>query len=219
MLPAKLTLVSGESHLSEDEIQRHFADITYYNSLLVNSKPRSVDYFARGLDYLLVKNPDAAITDADAAIKLSPQFMLAYLLRADAHYMQYRMAQARDASTSELLLGAPDAKSQAMLRQRQDVTTLDLMVKDLDQVIKLSPKNVYAHFNKGNAYMLQGDYTGAISCYSTAIELKPDLGEAYYNRGLMYLRMGNKTLGVADLSKAGELGVLPSYNVLKRMKR
>ena len=35
----------------------------------------------------------------------------------------------------------------------------------------------------------------------------------------MYLRMGNKALGIADLSKAGELGVLPSYNILKRMSR
>ena len=133
--------------------------------------------------------------------------------------MQYRMAQAQDANAHGLLADAPDALSQAMLRQRQDVTTLDLMMADLDQAIKLSPKNVYAHFNKGNVYMLQGDYTSAISSYSHAIELKPDLGEAYYNRGLMYLRMGNKTLGVADLSKAGELGILPSYNVLKRMTR
>lgn len=219
LLPATLTLVNGDPQLSEDDIHRHFSNIDYYNSLLSTSKPRSIDYFARGLDYLLVKNPDAAIADADAAIALSPQFMLAYLLRADAHYMQYRMAQVRDAGSAGLPADAPDAKSQAMLRQRQDVTTLDMMQDDLDQAIKLSPKNVYAHFNKGNAYMLQGDYTSAISCYNAAIELKPDLGEAYYNRGLMYLRMGNKTLGVADLSKAGELGVLPSYNVLKRMTR
>ena len=141
------------------------------------------------------------------------------MLRANAHYMQYRMAQALDANDEALLAEAPDAKSMAMLRQRQDVTTLDLMFADLDEVIKLSPKNVYAHYNKGNAYMLQGDYTSAISCYSHAIELKPDLAQAYYNRGLMYLRLGNKTLGVADLSKAGELGVLPSYNILKRMTR
>jgi len=92
-------------------------------------------------------------------------------------------------------------------------------VADLDQVIKLAPKNVYAHYNKGNIYMLQGDYTSAINSYSNAIQLKPDLAEAYYNRGLMYLRMGNKELGVADLSKAGELGVLPSYSILKRMTR
>lgn len=212
-LPGTLTLVNGESQLSAEEIQLHFSDIEYYNSLFVNANPRSIDYFARGLDYLLVKNPDAAVNDADSAISMSPQFMLAYLLRADAHYMQYRMAQVQDEGADN----APDVKSQTMLRQRVDAATLDLVMADLNQVIKLSPKNVYAHFNKGNVYMLQGDYTSAISSYSTAIELKPDLAEAYYNRGLMYLRMGNKALGVADISKAGELGVLPSYNILKRM--
>ena len=219
LLPAKLTLISGDSQLSEDDIKRHFTDIDYYNSLLAHAKPRSVDYFARGLDYLLVKNPDAAIADADAAIAMSPQFMLAYMLRADAHYMQYLMAQVREPGTAEALVVSPADKSQAMLRQRVESTMLNQMVSDLNEAIKLSPKNVYAYFNKGNAYMLQGDYTSAISCYSAAIDFKPDLGEAYYNRGLMYLRMGNKTLGVADLSKAGELGVLPSYNVLKRMTR
>ena len=217
LLPATLTLVVGETQLGAEEIVRHFNDIEYCNSLLANAKPRSVDYFARGLDYLMVKNPDAAIADADAAIDLNPQFMLAYFLRADALYMKYRMDQGRDGG--DAALSAPDAKSLVMLRQRQDVATLDMMLADLDRVLNLSPKNMYAHYNKGNVYMLQGDYTSAISSYSRAIELKPDLAEAYYNRGLMYLRMGNKTLGVADLSKAGELGVLPSYNVLKRMTR
>ena len=219
LLRGTLTLINGEHQLDEEEIQRNFANIDYYNSLIASSKPRSIDYFARGMEYMLVKNPDAAISDADVAIAMSSQFMLAYFMRANAHYMQYRMAQARDAQNGDLQADAPDNKSQAMLRLRQDATTLDLMIADLDQVIKLSPKNVYAHYNKGNCYMLQGDYTSAISCYTAAIEIKPDLAEAYYNRGLMYLRMGNKEMGVADLSKAGELGVLPSYNVLKRMSR
>ena len=213
LLPGTLTIIPGVPQLQAEEIQRHFNDIEYYKSLLGSAKPRSIDLFARGLDYLLVKNPESAIEDADSAIVLSPNFMLAFLLRADAHYMQYRMAQARDknsASGNEL-----DAKA----RQHMDEMMLDLVRKDLDQAIKLSPKNVYAHFNKGNVYMLQGDYTSAISCYTTAIELKPDLAEAYYNRGLMYLRLGNKTSGINDLSKAGELGILPSYNVLKRMTR
>lgn len=219
LLPGTLTLVLGEAQLNAEEIQRHFNDIEYFNSLMANSKPRAIDLFARGMDYLLVKNPDAAISDADAVLTLNPQFMLAYLLRADAHYMQYRMAQARDAAAVDPLADAPDARSGAMLRQRQDVTTLDLVMADLDQAIKLSPKNVYAHYNRGNVYMLMGDFTSAISSYTNALQIKPDLAEAYYNRGLMYLRMGNKALGVADLSKAGELGVLPSYNILKRMTR
>lgn len=219
LLPAMLTLINGSTQLNEQEIQKHFADIDYYNSLLASAVPRSVDYFARAMDYLLVKNPNAAIHDADAAISLSPTFMLAYFLRADAHYMQYRMATAHDDKAPDDMGEAPDARSHAMLRTRQDATELSLAMADLDHVIKLSPSNPYAHYNKGNIYMLQNDLTSAISCYTTALQLKPDLACAYYNRGLLYLRMGNKNLGVSDLSKAGELGVLPSYNILKRMTR
>ena len=47
--------------------------------------------------------------------------------------------------------------------------------------------------------------------------LKPDLGEAYYNRGYVYFQLGNRDKGVENLSKAGELGVVPSYNLIKRM--
>ena len=216
LLPATLSLVSGDQRLGEQEINRHFASIEYYNSLLSGAKPRAVDYFARGMDYLMVRDPDAAIADADRAIAASPEFTLAYFLRANAKYMKYRMAQS-GAEVDEVT--TTDAKTQAMLHQREDAETLQQVVADLDQVLKRSPKNVYAHFDKGNAYMLLNDYTGAISSFTNALEVKPDLGEAYYNRGLMYLRLGNKTLGVADLSKAGELGILPSYNVLKRMTK
>ena len=45
------------------------------------------------------------------------------------------------------------------------------------------------------------------------------MGEAYYNRGWVELRIGRRSEGLADLSKAGELGVVASYNLLKRMSR
>ena len=74
-----------------------------------------------------------------------------------------------------------------------------------------------AHFNKGTLLIETGDLTSAIASLTRAIELKPDFGEAYYNRGYAYLRLGNKQAGLADLSKSGELGIVPSYNLLKRM--
>lgn len=77
----------------------------------------------------------------------------------------------------------------------------------------------FAHYNKGNLLVSNGDLTSAISAYSKAIELKPEFGEAYYNRGYLYLKLGNREAGIADLSKAGELGIVPSYNLLKRMTR
>ncbi|MBQ0069406.1 MAG: tetratricopeptide repeat protein, partial [Bacteroidales bacterium] len=212
LLPATLSLVEGDQQIDENEISKRFASIEYYNSLLVNARPRAIDYFARGMDYLMVRNGDAAIADAKAALAINDDFTLAHLLLANAKYLKYRMARSgadEDAST--------DAKTQAMLHLREQTAMLQDVIKSLDDVLKLSPKNVYALYDKGNAFIALNDFTSAISCYSKALEIKPDLAAAYYNRGLMYLRLGNKELGMADLSKAGELGILPSYNVLKRM--
>ena len=43
------------------------------------------------------------------------------------------------------------------------------------------------------------------------------MGQAYYNRGYIYLKLGNRRAGIADLSKAGEMGIVPAYNLIKRM--
>ncbi len=93
------------------------------------------------------------------------------------------------------------------------------VVKLLDTTIKLSPNMEFAYFNKGCALMDMKDFTGALSCFNRAIEIKGDFAEAYYNRGLAYLQLGNQGLAFADLSKAGELGILPSYSILKRMTK
>lgn len=212
LLPATLSLVEGDQQIDENEISKRFASIEYYNSLLVNARPRAIDYFARGMDYLMVRNGDAAIADANAALAINDDFTLAHLLMANAKYLKYRMA--RNGADED---AATDAKTQAMLHQREQTAMLQDVIKSLDDVLKLSPKNVYALYDKGNVFVALNDFTSAISCYSKALEIKPDLAAAYYNRGLMYLRLGNKELGMADLSKAGELGILPSYNVLKRM--
>ena len=77
---------------------------------------------------------------------------------------------------------------------------------------------VYAWFNKGVIYYNLGDYTAAMQAFAEALAVDPTLGAAYYNRGLCYMHVGNRQAAFADLSKAGELGVLPSYNLIKRMK-
>lgn len=208
--------------LNESQISARFNSVEYYNGMLSASSPRSIDYFGRAMDYVMLKNPAAAIEDASRAIAKSPDFALAYFLRANARYMQSQM-QAHDGGVSAAAPLTPGAKGQGqaaeMLHEREVAQAMTEVIADLDSVLRITPANVYAVFNKGNAYMMLKDYTSAISCYTKAIEMKSDLGEAYYNRGLMYLRMGNRERGVADMSKAGELGIMPSYNVLKRMSR
>lgn len=93
-----------------------------------------------------------------------------------------------------------------------------LAVADLDEALRINPMLVFAWFNKGIILYNLGDYTSAMQAFAEAIRLDPTLGAAFYNRGLCYMHSGNRQAAFADLSKAGELGVLPSYNLLKRMK-
>lgn len=216
MLQYVLLLTNKDVSLDEDEITKHFNSVEYYNGILATSDPRSIDYLGRGMDFIVLKNPQQAIADLDRAIKLTPKFTLAYFARANAKYLQYELNEAQWMSNSND--NSTNTASEAMLKSRQDAHTFADIISDYNKVLELSPKNVYAMFNIGNIYMKMNDLTSAITSYSNAVDVKPDFGEAYYNRGLAYLRLGNKEKGVQDLSKAGELGILPSYNVLKRMQ-
>ena len=62
------------------------------------------------------------------------------------------------------------------------------------------------------------DFKSAIVDYTHAISLNDRFAEAYYNRGLAKIYTGNTDGGVADLSKAGELGMYQAYSVIKRFR-
>ena len=196
--------------LYEDQIQRHFNSIEYYNGMLATSQPRAIDYLGRAIDFMVVKNPEAAIKDLNRAIEMRPNFTLAYFVRATARCQQIELEVAN-------VHGDNRSQDDMMFAQRRQAKEYEAVMADLDKVLEYSPNNVYALYNKGCVYAKNNNLTSAISCFTSAIEEKKDFGEAYYNRGLAYLQLGNKEKGISDLSKAGELGILPSYSVLKRM--
>ena len=216
LLQFVLQLTNRIPHLYEDQIQKHFNSIEYYNGKLVTSQPRAIDYLGRALDFMMVKNPDSAIEDLNRAIAMRENFTLAYFVRASARFLQIELNELSGV-TSDTPTDRVSAEQDAMLRQRKNAKAYTEVIADLDKVLVLSPKNVYAQYNKGCVYAKNNNLTSAISCFTAAIEEKDDFGEAYYNRGLAYLQLGNKEKGISDLSKAGELGILPSYSILKRM--
>lgn len=193
-----------------EDIVRHFESIEYYNSYLSTHTPRAVDYFGRGMDFMTVRNYPAAIEDFSRAIDTTPDFTLAYFMRAIAHYMELSTQSSQDDSND---------KKDAVLKGRERDAATSVIIGDLDQVIKLSPEMAIAYYNKGVLLAEMHDFTSALAAFNKAVDLKPDFGEAYYNRGYVYFRLGNRAAGTSDLSKAGELGIVPSYNLLKRMNR
>lgn len=205
----KLYLTNSAGNLTEEQIKLQFELIRHYTSMIESHGRRPVDYFGRAISHMLVRNFDSAVEDLSAAIRLSPDFALAYFARAMA---MYRKSAVEQISSTDV------AKSSqiAATRERHDIR---IAIADLDKVVELSPNLVYAYYNKGTIYLEHNDFTSAISCFTAAIDLRADFGEAYYNRGIAYMQLGNTERGMSDLSKAGELGIMASYNVLKRMRK
>lgn len=205
MLRFDLQVTNREPNLTDPEqIKRHFDSVNYYNSYLSTHTPRAIDYFARGMDYLTLRDYPAAIADFSRAVETTPTFTLSYLMRAIARLREYQASRSLENSS-----GVSNSEREKMIYR--------YALEDLNKTIELSPEMAIAHFNKGVLMLETGDFTSAISAFSRSLEIRPEFGEAYYNRGYAYFRLGNAKAGSKDLSRAGELGVVPSYSLLKRM--
>ena len=99
-----------------------------------------------------------------------------------------------------------------------DVADFELMMRDYDYVIHHQPDFSFAYYNKANMLCLQKNYLVAINYYTQAIQADSDFAEAYFNRGLTYIYINEIDKGLADLSKAGELGIYQAYNLITRFQ-
>ncbi len=65
-------------------------------------------------------------------------------------------------------------------------SNFDLAITRLTEAIRLDPKDAAAYFNRGVAYILEGEYDRALADYTEAIRLDPKNVEARINRGYLY---------------------------------
>lgn len=218
MLRFALMVTNSVPTLDESTINRHFQSIDYYNSYLSTHPGRPVDFIGRALDFLTVRDYLNAERDAERAIGMAPDLAIAYMVRAQARYGRHTLdrnaPEARPAGD-----GTRSPQPDRMARASASQKALADILADYDKVIELSPRTAVAWFNRGCILMENEDYPAASEAFSKAIELKPDFGEAYYNRGYIALRAGRQTEGLEDLGKAGELGIVPAYSLIKRMQR
>ena len=149
----------------------------------------------RAVAYSVLQDFEEADNDLTAYIQIDDQNALAYWQRA---VCQSRLNAVNQSQGGKVTLSLSQIRA------------------DFDDAIRLSPKNAYAYYNRGNFHAERKEYTQAIDDYTRAIQLDSHLAEAWYNRGLAYIFTDNKKAGVSDLSKAGELGIYDAYSVIKR---
>lgn len=232
VLSWKLILTNHEAALTEDQIATHFASINDYSAKIEKDTNNADYYFGRGLDYMLVQDFAEAISNFDKAIEINPSYTLAYFNRAAVRYkqMEYNASNASSGNTELNLMniqpgGTPQPLSSTPTKNfpgsdskdSQRAYDHEQIIRDYATVIQQNPGFIYSYYNRGNILCIQRDFRAAIVDYSEAILRNPEFADAYFNRGLAYLSLGNVTNGITDLSKAGELGLLNAYSIIKRM--
>ncbi len=100
---------------------------------------------------------------------------------------------------------------EATLLKPQEFTQKQFDDSRAEQAYKLY-KNAYDEAQAGNVHE-------AIYLLNQAIELNDAYAEAYYNRGLLRLLLDENALAIKDLSKAGELGIVSAYNIIKKNQK
>ena len=208
-LPAPLRFTTKEMTLTADMVNQHFAQISSLShqidlleQMALPQSPNNdllcASYIARAFEFALVQDYTSALDDVTHAILMNGDLYFAYFCRANWRYkwLEYKRA-----------MGEPTDKAD-----------FELMMRDYDYVINHLPDFSFAYYNKANMLCIQQDFKAAIYYYTQAITADSDFAEAYFNRGLTYIYIGENEKGIADLSKAGELGIYQAYNLISRFQ-
>ena len=204
-LPAALRFSTQEINLTAEMVNQHFAQISQLTQQIdmLSTMPGSQQalsgaYVARAFEFALVQDYSSALDDITRATLLDGQVYFAYFCRANWRYklMEYKRAMGEKVESADF----------------------ELMMRDYDYVISHMPDFSFAYYNKANMLCLQQDFKAAIAYYTQAIEVDHDFAEAYFNRGLTYIYINEVEKGIADLSKADELGIYQAYNLITRFQ-
>lgn len=233
ILSRRLIITNKEMPLDSLQVEIHFASINEYSKLIEDQSNVALYYFGRGLDYMLVQDFASSIEDFNRAIALNPDFMLAYFNLAVAYTKQMESREsfpelyASDTPQSELSINmqlADRAVTSGTIRESnidtkklQSKLEYETILRTYDKVIELAPNLSYSYYNRGQVKEKYNDYRAAILDYNEAVRKYPEFAEAYYNRGLCRLRVNDTERGLDDLRKAGELGIVSAYSIIKRM--
>jgi tetratricopeptide (TPR) repeat protein len=157
-----------------------------------------------------------SLLNVNKAIELDPNYSVAYYLRGnikdrfdDRHgaMKDYNTAIEKNTKFADAFFARGNVKMKL-----QDYYGA---ISDFSSAISINENYIEAYFNRGKAKQFLQAYEDAINDCSKIIQINPKNVDAYYMRGILRIDFGDVKNGCLDLSKAGELGDLKAYEVIK----
>lgn len=161
--------------------------------------------FNRAISYILVNDYNRALKDFQQILKKSKNSELANIGAGNS------IVELTDYLLS--IDNNSDPEKELKVRKNKDYLKA---AEHYKAALKDNPESIFALYNLANTLVRNGEYKEAEKVYSSAIKIEDDLSEAYFNRGITRIFLDDIEGGALDLSKAGELGEIKAYNIIKR---
>lgn len=165
--------------------------------------------------YTRKDNNSGAIADFNAALKINPREMSAYINRGIVHRKLGELGKAIDDFTAAIKLLPPkiDPVSERVLP--------DAVAGQLSSQKELERNHIplqaaFVYFQRGLSYYDKQEYDRAIADFSEAIRLNPNEGSAYVGRGATYLYKDELKKAIADFSEAIRLSPGQAFSYMQR---
>ncbi len=164
----------------------------------------------RGNAWADKRDYDRAIADYSEALRINPQYGVAYYNRGLA-WRNKRDYDRAIADYSEAVRINP--KNADAYNNRgivwSDKRDYDRAIADYNETLRINPRDAKAFNNRGYAWNNKRDYDRAIADYSEALTINPQYALAYYNRGNAWRSKRDPDRAIADYSEA--LRINPQY--------
>jgi len=163
---------------------------------------------------------DRALTEADRAIALDPDFAAAYNTRGNLHSRQ-KLFEDAIADYNRAIAADPEYENAYCNRgiSFHKLNEFQKAIDDFDRALALDPSDVEAYINRGVDYGQLGKLDLAIQDFNHALQLNPNLAQAYVNRALAYYQQGRISLAIADTQRAARLGMPPSPEYAQKLRK
>ncbi len=185
-------------------------------SLTSSAQKSAEDFIDLGIKKFEAKEYMESIVAFNAAIETDPNSYQAYYMRgnikkqfSDIHgaMQDYNHALEAKDDFSEAYFERGNIKY--MLQDYYGA------INDYTEAIAHNENNLEAYYKRGQAKQQLEAYQDAINDCTKIIEKDPKNMDAYFLRGVLRLEYGQRTQGCLDLSKAGELGDLKAYEMIR----
>ncbi len=183
ILLALLVIVYTGASFARNKVWR--SDLALWSDATEKSPLKARPWIWKGIAYSNLKQNNQALIALNTAIKLLPNFSMAYFNRGNVYkdMKNYDAAlkdydQAIDLKPDYDLAYFNRGFVKAKMRRYKDA------IKDYNIAHKYIPDDPILFYNRGNAERSMGNYKDAISDYNKSVELDPKYALAYFNRGL-----------------------------------